>query len=148
MGGFTALYLKNVTQENIDLQNQNLREFGLSKRYYFYSEKDVEKEYQYYLKKDGNYPEHLFPSNKINSYKDFKKFWSSDALGECFVPKFGSLICDVYFGRMSKRAMRALCKYLAYNHSNIKRVSGSYTTLLERGATKKETKVLQYLDSI
>ena len=147
MGGFTAIRLHNCSEENIKKQNEQLKECKVAKRYRFYSENDVKKEYEYYKKGDGNYPEHLFPKDKIRSYNDFKKYWSAEALGEVFVPKFGTLTFDCYFGRTSKRAMHNMAKYLLTNLSQIKSVSGSFSTFVERsGYCEKTQKELLVLD--
>lgn len=142
MGGKTQIRLKDVSQENIDKQNALLEECGVCKRYRFYSEKNVKAEYQYYLKGDGVYPEHLFPKDKINSYADFKKYWSSEALGEVFVPKFGTLQLDCYYGRTSKRALRNIGKYLGNNPREIKKVDGSFSTFAERGMVRIERQIM------
>jgi hypothetical protein len=142
MGGFTTIQLKDVSQENIDAQNDLLKECGVSKKYRFYSENSILKEYEYYKKGDGVYPEHLFPTDKINSYSDFKKYWSTEALGEVFVPRIGSLQLDCYFGRTSKRAMRNIGKYLGLNPNQIKKVDGSFSTFAERGMTKLERQIM------
>ena len=83
MGGFTEFFLRDRTEENISKQNQILREYKVPKKFKFYSESDIELEYEYFKKEDGNYPGHLFPRDKINSYQDFKKYWSPEALGSC-----------------------------------------------------------------
>lgn len=145
MGGFTSLQLRNISQENIDEQNQNLNELGVAKRYRFYSERDVREEYDYYLKGDGIYPEHMFPSEKINSFEDFKKYWSPEALGEVFVPRNGMLTFDCYFGRTSKRAMHGIAQWvLIYGDSQLKETSGSYSTFVERSEYKTK-KILRTL---
>lgn len=145
MGGFTSIQLKNISQENIDEQNQKLDDLKVAKHYRFYSEKDVEEEYEYYLKKDGVYPEHLFPSEKINSFEDFKKYWSSEALGEVFVPQFGMLTFDCYFGRTSNKTMHGIARYLLENENLIKETSGSYSTFVERSGYKAKTKQYKLL---
>lgn len=147
MGGFTLIRLKNCSNENIKEQNKKLAECKVAKRYRFYSEDDVKLEYEYYKKGDGNFPEHLFPKDKINSYTDFKKYWSSEALGEVFVPNFGTLTFDCYFGRTSKRAMHNIAMYLRLNYSQIKETNGSYSTFVERcGYSEKTQKELMQLD--
>jgi hypothetical protein len=132
MGGFTQIRLRNCSEENIKEQNEQLRKYGVAKKYRFYSEAEVREEYEYYLKGDGNYPPHLFPAHKIDSYEDFKRYWSSEALGEVFVPKFGTLNLDCYFGRTSKRAMHNLAGWLLCNLSQVKSVNGSFSTFVER----------------
>lgn len=145
MGGFTKIVLKDKSQESIDMANAELRRCRVPKIYHFYSESDVLKEWEYYKKKDGNYPEHLFPSNKIKSYNDFKKYWSAEALGEIFVPKFGTLKFDCYFNRMSKYAMKRLSTYLIVNSAKIEYVGGSWTTYLEKIEKPRTKKVLERL---
>jgi len=142
MGGFTAIYLKDTSVSNITRQNVKLELSGVPKKYRFYSELDRIKEYEYYKNKIGNYPEHLFPPDKINSFEDFIKYWSHEHLGEVFVPKIGSLVFDCYFGRTSKRAMRAIGKYLVENWREIKSTSGSFETFMERGMTKLERQII------
>lgn len=133
MGGFTKIQLKDCSQQNIDEQNQKLQEYGLRKGIRFYGPRDVEEEYQYYLKGDGNYPEHLFPRDEIHSLEDFKKYWSTEALGEVFVPPFGALKFDCYFGRTSKRAMHAIARWiLQHGETEAISTSGSYSTFVER----------------
>jgi hypothetical protein len=142
MGGFTTIQLKDISQGNIDTQNALLKECGVCKKYRFYSEKNVKEEYGYYLKGDGVYQEHLFPKDKINSYDDFKKYWNTESVGEVFVPKFGSLQLDCYYGRTSKRAMRGIGRYLGLNPKQIKKVNGSFSTFVERGMTKIERQIM------
>lgn len=142
MGGFTKIQLKDTSQVNIDDHNENLKQFGVSKRYRFYSEKDVKKEYEYYQKGDGNYPEHLFPKDQINSYEDFKRFWSPEALGEVFVPKFGSLTFDCYFGRTSEKTMHGIARWvLDFGEVENISTSGSYSTFVERSGYKSKTRI-------
>jgi len=143
MGGFTTVKLKDTSRENIDRQNAKLELFGVAKKYRFYSESDVILEYEAFKVDDGVFPEHQFPKDKINSYEDFKKYWSPEALGEIFCPHFGTLNFDCYFGRTSDRAMRNIGKYIAENIDEIEGVSGSFTTFMERGMTKAERKILE-----
>jgi hypothetical protein len=138
MGGFTTIRLKDNSQANIDLHNQKLREFKLAKKYYFYSIKNIKIEYEGFVKGEGVYPDHLFPKDKINSFKDFRKYWSTKAIGESFCPPFGVLRCDVYYSRMSERNKRALGRYFMANIDAIKEVNGSSTAFFERCFTKRE----------
>ena len=46
MGGFTSIWLRDTSQQNIDQQNAELDALGVAKRYRFYSEKDIEFEYE------------------------------------------------------------------------------------------------------
>jgi hypothetical protein len=142
MGGFTAIYLKDKSQENIDRQNQHLDDLRVPKAYRFYSEKDIEEEYQYYLAGDGVYKECFFPPDKINSLEDFKRYWSPAALGEVFVPHVGSLTLDCYFGRTSEYAMHGIMRWvLLFGEDEAITTSGSYSTLVERSGYYSKTKL-------
>lgn len=143
MGGFTVIYLKDRSEANIKLQNENLRKFGVPKKHCFYSFGLVEKEYQHYLNRDGNYPEHSFPSDKIKSFDDFLKYWNPDAIGEIFCPYTGSLQLDCYFGRTSGYAMRNIGKYIVEHNKDILAVGGTFDTFMERGMTKWEQKYIR-----
>ncbi len=143
MGGFTEVFLSNISAENIKRQNAKLKEYKVPKRYRFYSEDNVRAEYEAFAKGEGAFPEGQFPRNKINSYNDFIKYWNTRAIGAIFCPPFGTLTFDCYFGRTSKRAMRNLGKYIADNHNEIKAVDGSFETFMERGMTKLERRVLK-----
>lgn len=145
MGGFTSIQLRETSQEHIDEQNAELDALGVAKCYRFYSEKDTRKEWEHY-QKDGPtarkkyYPPHLFPQD-ITSYETFKRYWSTEHLGEVFVPRIGMLKFDCYFGRTSKRAMHGIARYLLYcPEGAIKEVSGSYSTFVERCGYKAKTK--------
>lgn len=141
MGGFTTIQLKDISQENIDAVNAELREYGVRRDLHFYSEKDVLFEYESFKKGEGVWPEHMFPRDQINSLEDFKHYWSSDALGVVFVPRTGMLTFDCYFGRTSKNAMRKLGRWCASNVDKIESVSGSWSTFIERGCTRLERKI-------
>lgn len=132
MGGFTKIRLKDKSQSNIDNVNAMLGKAKIIKEYRFYSEKNVKQEYKYYLKGDGHYPEHLFPANQINSYDDFKSRWSAEALGEVFVPKFGTLTFDCYYDRTPERVMNQIAKFLIKNIYLIGEVEGSFSTFVEK----------------
>jgi hypothetical protein len=148
MGGFTEIFLKNKSLENIREQNTKLKEFGI-KQIHFYSIDDIHIEYEVFKKNEGVFPEHFFPREKINSFNDFTKYWSTEALGACFVPHNGSLTFDCYFGRTSYRQMNLLRKYLMKNINEIDKVSGSFSTFVERGSfTKKEINQLKELKFI
>lgn len=142
MGGFTEVKLKDCTQANIDKMNALLREYKVPKKYSFYSEKDVIFEYESFKKGLGIFPEHLFPKDKIHSYKDFTKYWSTKALGAIFVPPFGALTFDCYFGRTSKRAMRNMGRFIAENYREIHSTDGSFETFMERGMTRIERQII------
>jgi len=133
MGGFTTIKLKNCSETNIKKQNQALEQFGVARKYRFYSEAEIRLEYAYFRKGKGNFPPHLFPIDRYTAtYAQFRKYWSTEALGEAFVPYNGSLNFDSYFGRTSKRAMHNLATYLLCNLSQIKSVDGSFSTFVER----------------
>lgn len=142
MGGFTKVVLKDVSRENIDKQNARLELYKVPKKYRFYSEQDVILEYEAFKMHDGVFPENQFPRDKIKSFEDFKKYWSPEALGEVFVPHYGTLTFDCYFGRTSQRAMRNIGRYLGYNVKYIKKVDGSFSTFAERGMTKIERQIM------
>ena len=148
MGGFTSIKLKNASQSNCNKHNEILKQYGVPKKYRFYSPADVYQEYGYYLKGEGTYPEHLFPPDKINSFNDFTKYWSTAALGVVFVPEFGMLTFDCYFGRTSKKAMRAIGRYVADHWRDIAKTEGSFSTFMERGMTKLEREVINECASI
>ena len=145
MGGFTKIFLRDSSIENIRKQNEKLKEYKVARRYHFYSDDDIAMEYHYFQKNEGYFPKDQFPKNEINSFEDFKRYWSPVTLGEVFVPHNGCLIFDCYYGRTSKRAMRNIGKYLYDNADQIKKVGGSFTTFMERGMTKKEQKYFNEL---
>lgn len=146
MGGFTQIFLRDCSEENIARANESLKQAGLRKDMRFYSEADVKLEYEYFARGEGHFPESQFPKDKIKSYKDFTKFWNSKTLGNVFCPPFGVLQFDCYFGRTSKRAMRILGRWVAENHHLIEKTSGSFTTFIERGMTKLECQILKESD--
>ena len=152
MGGFTKLMLKDTSTENIRKHNELLAKAKVRKEIRFYSEDDVKLEYEYFKKGDGNFPEHQFPKDKINSYEDFTKYWSTEALGEVFVPKFGTLTFDCYFGRTSNNAMKCLKDYIVnvlisseyFLDSPFAYAGGSWSTFLERcSASKLDLKIIE-----
>lgn len=138
MGGFTKIQLKDCSQENIDLQNEKLTEIGLRKDIHFYSENDIKEEYEFYKKDDGYFPTYQFPSEKINSYEDFKFYWTR--VGEPFVPPIGALTFDCYFNRTSQRAMNKIAKYLLNNREQIAEVDGSFLTFVKRTSISQKRK--------
>ena len=151
MGGFTEIFLRDKSIENIRKQNARLKAIGVSKMY-FYSDDNIQKEWEAFKKNEGVFPEHLFPREKIKTFDDFKRYWSPKALGSCFVPYNGSLTFDCYFGRTSKRQMKLLRKYLMdydfetsrFNIDLIENVSGSFSTFVERGGfTKLDQQMLK-----
>jgi len=145
MGGFTKLVLKDKSIENIRKHNELLSKAKVRKSIRFYSEDDVRLEYEAFLKNDGVFPEYQFPKDKINSYEDFTKYWSTEALGEIFVPKFGMLTFDCYFGRTSNNAMKCLKNYIVdafllseyFLDSPFEYAGGSWSTYLERCSASK-----------
>lgn len=144
MGGFTQVFLKDKTKNNIDKHNALLRLYKVPKQYRFYSESDVIFEYEAFKMGLGAFPERQFPKDKINSLEDFKQYWSSEALGEVFVPPYGTLQFDCYFGRTSKSAMRKIGKYLVDNAKHIEKTEGSFSTFVERsGISKLGMKILE-----
>jgi hypothetical protein len=143
MGGFTEIHLKNKSIENIAYMNEQLALEGVKKSFRFYSDLDIKLEYEAFVRGDGHFPEYQFPVEKINNFKDFKNYWSPEALGRVFCPEIGSLICDCYFGRMSQRAMEKVCRFVALFSSDIEKVSGSWSTLVERGSKNWQRKVFK-----
>ena len=145
MGGFTKLVLKDKSIENIRKHNELLSKAKVRKGIRFYSEDDVRLEYDAFLNNQGVFPEHSFPKDKIKTYNDFTKYWSSEALGEVFVPKFGTLTFDCYFGRTSDNAMKCLKNYIVdtlllneyFLDSPFEYASGSWSTYLERCSASK-----------
>ena len=145
MGGFTVVYLKDRSEENIRKHNESLKKYGVARRYRFYSLDDVKFEYESFTKGLGVFPEHIFPKDKIKSFDDFCKYWNPKTVGEVFVPYTGSLSFDCYFGRTSKRAMRGIGKYIADNWKDILAVSGSFDTFMNRGMTRLERRMFNEL---
>lgn len=142
MGGFTAIYLKDRSQENIDRQNQHLDDLRVPKSFRFYSEKNTEKHYQHYLAGNGEFKECFFPPDKINSLEDFKRYWSPEALGTVFVPHVGSMNFDCYFGRMSDYAMHGVMRWvLLFGEDEAITTSGSYGTLVQKSGYSSRTKL-------
>ena len=145
MGGFTQIHLKDKSEENIAKHNKFLDDAKVKKTIRFYSESDVREEYKYFLANDGHFPESRFPKDKINSYEDFTKYWSTDALGSVFCPEFGSLSFDCYFGRTSDNAMRCIKNYIVDTllkpeymfDSPFESTNGSWSTFLERCSISK-----------
>lgn len=136
MGGFTEIILKDVSEENIKIQNEILKNLKVPKKYRFYSIDDIILEYECFKNGNGAFPEHLFPKNKIKSFKDFQKFWNPKQCG--LIPKIGGLTFDCYFNRTGKMALRKIGKYVFQNIDCIDKISGSVKTFMERGMTKHE----------
>ena len=148
MGGFTQIFLKDKSSENISRMNKELQAEGVQRAYRFYSEDDIKLEYDAFIKGLGNFPDRQFPKELIHSYSDFRKYWSTEALGATFCPEIGSLTCDCYFGRMSQRAMTNLCRFITLFSSDIEKIKGSWSTLFERGGKKWQYKILKEFDLI
>ena len=145
MGGFTTLKLNDTSTDNIAKHNKMLDDAKVRKGIRFYSEDDVKLEYKYFLKNDGVFSDNQFPRDKINSYEDFTKYWSTEALGEVFCPEFGMLKFDCYFGRTSDNAMKCLKNYIVdaillpeyFMNTPFAYASGSWSTYLERCSASK-----------
>ena len=145
MGGFTTLKLKDCSEENIKKHNELLRKHKVRKSISFYSESDIELEYLVFKDGKGHFPNHLFPADKIKTYRDFKKYWNPKALGEVFCPNNGTLVFDCYFGRTSDNAMRCLKNYIIdalllseyFLNTPFEYASGSWSTYLERCSASK-----------
>lgn len=143
MGGFTQIFLKDTSRQSIDKHNALLELHKVPKSYRYNSEADVIFEYEAFKMNVGVFLEHQFPKDKINSLDDFKKYWSPEACGEIFVPHYGTLQFDCYFGRTSKGTLRKIGRYLALNAKDIKKTSGSFSTFIERGMTKIEREIMK-----
>jgi len=144
MGGFTEIFLRDKSKENIAKHNQMLVDAKVKKSFRFYSMEDVELEYEAYKKGDGEFPGHLFPPFRIHSLTDFMKYWNPQALGSCFVPHIGSLTFDCYFGRTSDNAMKCIKNYIItalleapFGEPVFEKVGGSWSTYLERCSASK-----------
>lgn len=142
MGGFTEIYLKDKSAENIAKHNAKLKEYGVRKSIRFYSEDDIKFEFDGFMKGTGHFPNDQFPREKIKTIDDFKKYWNPKALGTTFCPYVGSLTFDCYFGRTSNNAMKKLGNYIADNYRDIERTRGSFTTFTERGMTKLQRQII------
>lgn len=140
MGGFTKIILKDKSEDAIIAANCLLDLHKVSKKYRFYSQRDTKEEYQHFLNNNGHYPEHMFPRNKINSYKDFLKYWNPVSCGECFVPHFGTLTFDCYYGRTPQIQMKRIANFLLENIDLIEKVGGSYETFVERCGKRSNLK--------
>jgi len=144
MGGMTTLYLADRSAKNIAYHNQKLKEFGVAKCYRFYSEADIKIAYNEFISGKGVFREHLFPKAEINSYKDFKKFWSPVAVGEVFVPYIGSVTFDCYFDRMPKRAMYNMSCYIREHRHELLGYQGALSTLFEKAFSDKQMLKVKY----
>lgn len=142
MGGFTQILLKDTSRQSIDTQNARLALAKVPTAYRFYSEADIIHEYEAFKVYDGDFPFHQFPRHKINSLDDFKKYWSSDALGDIFVPPIGALQFDCYFSRTPKATLKKLGTYVTDNISEFAKFKGSFETFAERGMTRAQRKIV------
>ena len=107
MGGFTSIQLQDTSQEHIDEQNAELDALGVAKRYRFYSEKNIRKEWEHY-QNDGPAARKKYYSQfpqDITSYETFKLWWSPKRWGTCFIPEVGMLTLTV----ISVEPARELC---------------------------------------
>jgi hypothetical protein len=150
MGGWTKVMLKDTSRDNIDRHNARLEIFGVPKQYRYQHHGNVVEEYEWYLAhvsepdhpnskvREAVYPEHMYPRDQINSFADFCKFWNPEAVGASLVPPNGALTFDCYYSRMSRRAMRAVAKYLLANVAEIASVEGSFSTFMEKGMTASQ----------
>lgn len=141
MGGFTKIQLRDTSEENIKKCNQELEDFGLRKDIRFNSEEEVKFEYDGFVNGEGVFPEDQFPRDEIRTYEDFRRRW----LAHPFVRPIGALTFDCYFGRTSKTAMHALARWLLLSLDEVKEVSGSYSTFVERCGYKAKTKQRQLM---
>ena len=143
MGGFTQIYLRDKSRNNIDKHNALLKLYKVPKKYRYQSEADVILQYEAFKINDGVWQPHLFPRDKIKSLSDFKNYWSSSALGDVFCPPNGTLQFDCYFGRTSNYAMRNIGRYISDHYKDIEKTQGSFCTFAERGMTKLEQQLLK-----
>ena len=133
MGGMTVVRLRNTSTDNIWSQNLILRyDYKIPPEIEFYSPQHVLFEYQGFENGTGHFPEHQFPPDEINSFNDFERFWSTDALGEVFVPHFGTLKFDCYFGRTPVAVMNRIARYIFDNENKIRCIEGSSSAFLEK----------------
>lgn len=135
MGGFTKIKLEDTSEISIRSNNSELAGLGVPKKYRFYSELNVRKEFEYFKRGEGNFPKYIFEG--ISTYQAFKRKWL-----EWTDYSIGALHFDCYYGRTSQRAMRLIGKFVYRNQQSIKSVSGSFDTFIERGMTEKEIKNL------
>jgi hypothetical protein len=150
MGGFTKIQLLDTSEENIQLHNELLSKHKVKKSFKFYTVKDIELEYEAFKNGEGTFPEHLFPRDKIKSFKSFRKYWSPEAIGDVFCPPIGSLTFDACYGRTSDNAMKCIKDYLIDAMTTIDIgflkefcvVSGSFSVFMERCSASKINKEL------
>jgi len=143
MGGWTEVHLKNKSLANIRKQNALLRQYGVKRALSFYSDDDIQSEFDGFRKGTGHFPEDQFPRDKIKSLEDFKEYWNPKRWGSSMIPHIGQLSFDCYFGRTSRNAMRNIGRYIADNHNEIESVNGSWSTFVERGMTKREQEIIK-----
>ena len=145
MGGFTKIVLKKKDTHNVDIMNIRMDLLKIPKKLRFYSGRDIRFEYEAFKLGLGVFPEYQFPKDKINNFEQFQKYWSTEALGDVFVPKKGNLTLDSYFGRTSDYAMKKVLNFICDNLDEIESVGGSFGTMVEKVASKKQEQLL--LDS-
>jgi hypothetical protein len=145
MGGFTKIVLKEKDRISVDNINIRMDLLKIPKKFRFHSGRDVRFEYEAFKLGLGVFEERFFPKDKINNFVQFQKYWSTEALGEVFVPKKGTLTLDSYFGRTSDYAMKKVLNFVCKNIDEIESVGGSFGTMVEKVASKKQEQML--LDS-
>ena len=145
MGGFTKIRLKEKSNHSIDAINIRMDLMGVPKKLRFYSFRDIVFEYESFKLGLGVFEEEFFPKDKIHNLTQFMKYWNTEVLGETFVPKKGTLTLDTYFGRTSDYTMKKLLNFICTNLDEIESVGGSFGTMVEKVASKKQEHML--LDS-
>lgn len=130
MGSQVVILLNDVSQENIDKQNQVLNNLGIDEGIHFYSEKDVKLEYDWFKTNKNEFPDHLIPHDKIKSFDDFKQYWNTENLGKTFCPEFGSLKFDIAYDRTEQDQIDLITEYLITNISLIKKGEGSFDSFV------------------
>jgi hypothetical protein len=104
MGNAVKIILMNKSEENINLQNKRLKDFGVDEKYRFYSNKDLRDEFKYYLKHPDQYPQYLF--NEGLTYEEFKEVYLSLNWNE-----LGVLWFDTYFNRTPEEEIEKILNY-------------------------------------
>ena len=69
MGGFTEIFLRDKSIENIREQNNKLKAIGVTKMN-FYSDDDIKLEWKAFKNGEGEFSEKFFPRDKIKTYSD------------------------------------------------------------------------------
>lgn len=104
MGNVVKFILANKSEENINLQNKRLKDFGVDEKYRFYSNKDLRDEFKYYLKHPDKYPQHFF--DKGLTYEEFKEIYLMFNWNE-----LGVLWFDTYFNRTPEEEIEKILNY-------------------------------------